>query len=267
LILYQNDNDEGTVMDLSNSVALVTGAGSGMGHATAKLLAESGVRVALLDIHAGEIESLAKELDGFAIQCDVSDSLRLGNAFIDLEAHFGIPNICINCAGIATGQLIIGKDGPMPLEDFRRVVEINLIGTFNVLRLAAFAMSQLKPESETDERGVIINTSSVAAFEGQIGQSAYSASKGAVAAMTLPIARELAKYHIRMVSIAPGVFETPMIANMPEKVQHSLMNSVVFPNRFGKPEEYAKLVMHILDNPMINGEVIRLDGAVRLGAK
>lgn len=253
-------------MQIQNTVALVTGAGSGMGRATAKMLAEAGARVAVLDIHSAEIEILAKEIDGFAIQCDVSDSLKLGNAFIDLEERFGTPRICINCAGVASGHLIVGKEGPIPLEDFRRVIDINLVGTFNVLRLAAFAMSKLKP-TETEERGIIINTSSVAAFEGQIGQAAYSASKGAIASMTLPIARELAKHHIRVVTIAPGLFETPMMASLPEKTQESLMNSLLFPKRFGKPEEFGKLVLHILDNPMINGEVIRLDGAVRLAAR
>ncbi len=254
-------------MELKNTVALVTGAGSGMGYSTAKMLAEAGARVALLDIHLEEIEKLAKEIGGFAIQCDVSDSLKLGNAFIDMEERWGIPRICVNCAGIATGKLVIGKNGPMPLDDFQQDVKINLFGTFNVLRLAAFAMSKLDPSVETEERGVIINTASIAAFEGQIGQAAYSASKGAIVAMTLPLARELARYHIRVNTIAPGPFETSMVASLPEKVQESLMHSVLFPKRFGKPEEFAKLVLHILDNTMLNGEVIRLDGAVRLGAQ
>lgn len=266
---------EGIVMKLKDTVALVTGAGSGMGRATAKMLAEAGVRVALLDIHLEEIERLAKEIGGFAIQCDVSDSLKLGNAFIDMEERFGTPSICINCAGIVAGGLVIGKDGPMSLADFQRVININLIGTFNVLRLAAFAMSKLTLHSHTadsntdniEERGVIINTASIAAFEGQIGQAAYSASKGAVAAMTLPLAREFAKHQIRVVTIAPGLFETPMMANIPEKIQASLMDSVLFPKRLGKPEEFAKLVLHILENSMINGEVIRLDGGVRLAVR
>jgi len=254
-------------MKIKNSVALVTGAASGMGRATAKMLAKNGARVALLDIHADAVAELAKEIDGHAIHCNVTDSLSLSNAYVELEEHWGIPGICINCAGIVAGSRVVGKTSPMPLEDFRHVIEVNLIGTFNVIRLAAFAMSRLEPVTDEEERGVIINTASIAAFEGQLGQAAYSASKGGVAAMTLPIARELASQKIRVNTIAPGLFDTPMMNSMSEKVKDSLINSTLFPKRLGKPEEYAKLVCHIIDNPMINGEVIRLDGGVRLNVK
>lgn len=252
-------------MDIKKTIALVTGGGSGMGVETARELAQEGAHVILLDQNLAAIEKVAKEISGTAIQCDVTSATEVENAIEDAQ-KLGDIRICINCAGIAPAKRIVGKEGPMVLEEFTRVINVNLIGTFNVMRCAAAAMMKLSTTNQDGERGVIINTASVAAYEGQIGQAAYSASKGGVVAMTLPAAREFASFGIRVMAIAPGIVETPMMLNMPEKVQKTLLDSVPFPKRFAKPQEYVELVKQIIRNPMLNGSTIRLDGALRMGS-
>lgn len=252
-------------MDIKKTIALVTGGGSGMGAETARELAQEGAHVILLDQNLAAIEKVAKEISGTAIQCDVTSATEVENAIEDAQ-KLGDIRICINCAGIAPAKRIVGKEGPMVLEEFTRVINVNLIGTFNVMRCAAAAMMKLSTTNQDGERGVIINTASVAAYEGQIGQAAYSASKGGVVAMTLPAAREFASFGIRVMAIAPGIVETPMMLNMPEKVQKTLLHSVPFPKRFAKPQEYVELVKQIIRNPMLNGSTIRLDGALRMGS-
>lgn len=254
-------------MHIKNISAIVTGAGSGMGAETARMLAAQGAKVAVLDINLANAEKIAQEINGIAIQCDVSDAQSANTAIEQAYNILGAIRVCVNCAGVAPARRIVGREGAMPLDEFRKVIDINLIGTFNILRLTAAHMSKLESINDSNERGVIINTASVAAFEGQIGQAAYSASKGGVVALTLPAARELAQYGIRVLTIAPGIMETPMLLNMPEPVQASLKTMVPFPKRLGRPEEYAKLVLHIIDNSYLNGEVIRLDGAIRMQAK
>lgn len=251
-------------MDVKDTVALVTGGGSGLGAETCRMLAEQGARVVVLDVTHEKAQKVAKEIKGFPIGVDVTNANAVEKAFLDLKETWGIPRICVNCAGIIDGGRVVGREGPMNLEHFQRIINVNLIGTFNVLRIAAFYMTSLVPKEDTKETGVIINTASVAAFEGQLGQAAYSASKGGVASMTLPIARELASYGIRVVCIAPGVFETAMIEKLSDPVKQGLLSSTVFPKRLGYPEEFAKLVLHIIDNPMLNGSIIRLDGAARM---
>lgn len=253
-------------MDVNGISALVTGAGSGLGAATARALSKAGAKVALLDINLAAAAEVAGDIGGVAIQCDVSDGPNAEAAFQDARDVHGAARIVVNCAGIAPGAKIVGRDGPHDLESFTRAIQINLIGTFNIMRLAAADMQTLDA-LETGERGLIVNTASIAAFEGQIGQAAYSASKGGVAAMTLPAARELAKTGIRVLAIAPGIFGTPMIFGLPDEVQDSLGALVPFPSRLGNPDEYAKLVLHMADNVMLNGEVVRLDGAIRLTPK
>jgi NAD(P)-dependent dehydrogenase (short-subunit alcohol dehydrogenase family) len=254
-------------MQIKGTIAVVTGGASGMGAATARFLAENGAKVALLDVNESQLMSLAKEIDGLAIVCDVTRSDSAEAAFEQIEAKLGQPGILVNCAGICPAQRVVGKESAIPLDAFSRVIEVNLIGSFNILRLAATAMSLGEIVNESGERGVIINTASVAAYEGQIGQAAYSASKGGIVAMTLPIARELARFGIRVMTIAPGLVQTPMLAGMPQEVQDSLAAQVPFPKRLARPEEFAQLVGHIINNEMLNGEVIRLDGAIRLQAK
>lgn len=255
-------------MQFTNQVAVITGGASGMGAETAKQLTQAGMRVAILDRNLAQAQQTAQLIHGIAITCDVTNASDVSQAFVQIEAQLGTPRVCVNCAGICPGQLIISKEGsPMPLDDFVPTISVNLVGTFNVLRIAAARMATLPPIGESEERGVIINTASVAAFEGQIGQIAYSASKGGVVAMTLPAARELARYGIRVMAIAPGLIETPMLRNLPDKVRDNLAASVPFPKRFGSPSEYAKLVLHIVENPMLNGSVIRLDGALRMAPK
>jgi NAD(P)-dependent dehydrogenase (short-subunit alcohol dehydrogenase family) len=253
-------------MQIEAAAAIVTGAASGLGLATAQMLRAQGARVALLDLDAAGVAEAAAGLGAahaLGLPCDVADAGSAERALAQAVAAHGAPRILVNCAGIATGRRIVGRDGPMPLAEFETVIRVNLIGTFNLLRLAAAAMTPLEPATE-GERGVIVNTASVAAFDGQIGQAAYAASKGGVAALTLPAAREFARHGIRVVTIAPGIFETPMLRGLPADVQRSLGDSVPFPKRLGRPEEYAALVRHIVENPMLNGETIRLDGALRM---
>ncbi len=247
---------------------VVTGGGSGLGAAVARMLAGEGANVVIADVNAEAGAAIVGELGGSAafIQTDVTQE-KDGQAAVDLALErFGHLHGLINCAGVAPGEKVIGRDGPHRLDSFARTVGINLIGTFNMIRLAAAAIARQEPGAD-GERGVIVNTASVAAFDGQVGQAAYAASKGGVAAMTLPIARELARSGIRVVSIAPGIFETPMMAGMPQEVQDSLGRSVPFPTRLGKPVEFAALVRHICENVMLNGEVIRLDGALRMAPR
>jgi len=239
---------------------LVAGGGSGLGEATAHALAESGANVIVADL---EGEGLPENVR--FVETDVTEERSVQSA-VDAALEFGGLHGAINCAGVAIAEKVVGREGPHPLDAFERVVRINLIGTFNVIRLAAEAMSRNEP-SEGGERGVIVNTASVAAFEGQVGQAAYAASKGGVVSMTLPIARELARGGIRVMTIAPGTFDTPMLAGLPEEARESLGRQVPFPPRLGKPEEYAALVRHIVENEMLNGEVIRLDGAIRMTAR
>ena len=254
-------------MEIAGKAALVTGAGSGLGAATARLLADHGARVALLDRDLEAARTQANAIGGLALACDVGDAREAEQAVEAARAEHGIAAILVNCAGVAPAGRVVGRDGPMPLEDFEQVIRINLVGTFNLVRLAAVGMAELEPEGESGERGVIVNTASVAAFEGQIGQAAYSASKAGVAGMTLPIARELARIGVRVMAIAPGLMATPMLHGMPPAVQESLAAQVPFPSRLGHPEEYAALVAHIVSNAMLNGEVIRLDGAIRMQPK
>lgn len=253
-------------MDISQTVSVVTGAGSGMGAQTAKRLAEEGSKVVLLDQNLEAAAKIAEEINGMAIQCRVDNASEVESAILCAQ-ELGDIRICVNCAGIAPAKRIVGKEGPMLLEDFEQVINVNLIGTFNVMRCVASAMMKLAPSNEDGERGVIINTASIAAYEGQVGQAAYSASKGGIVSLTLPAAREFAAFGIRVMTIAPGIVETPMMLNMPEAVQQELLASVPFPKRFAKPSEYTELVKHIIQNPMLNGSVIRLDGALRMSAK
>lgn len=254
-------------MQIKGLSALVTGGGSGMGAEAARHLAKAGAKVAVLDLNRANAEAVAKEIGGVAFECDVANE-NSARAAIEAAAKANGPaRILMNCAGIAPAARIVGKEGPHDLSFFSKVINVNLVGTFNMLRLAASAMSALEPVNDTGERGVVINTASVAAYEGQIGQAAYSASKGGVVGMTLPAARELARFGIRVVTIAPGLIGTPMLLSMPQEVQDSLVATTVFPKRLGKPEEFAQLALHVVENAMINGETIRLDGAVRLAPK
>jgi NAD(P)-dependent dehydrogenase (short-subunit alcohol dehydrogenase family) len=276
-------------MDIKGSVALITGGASGLGAATARRLFDAGASVVLVDLGSSAGAAYADELNasraggqadagqaGTAagntavfVPTDVTNEEQV-QAAVDAAAELGALRIVVNCAGVATPGKVLGRDGVLPLETFNRVIQINLVGTFNVIRLAAAAMAATEPavtELGGEERGVIINTASVAAFDGQIGQPAYAASKGAVAAMTLPLARELARSLIRVVTIAPGIFETPMMAGLPQEAQDSLGQQVPHPSRLGRPAEYAHLAAHIVENAMLNGETIRLDGAIRMGPK
>ena len=253
-------------MDISGLTAVVTGAASGLGEATARALAAGGAKVVILDRNEEGAKAVGDELGGVGIGCDVADAASMESAIKAAADAYGPARIVVNCAGIGPAARVIGRDGPMDLQKFAQVININLIGTFNTLRLAATAMQDLDT-LETGERGIIINTASVAAFEGQIGQAAYSASKGGVHAMTIPVARELARFGIRVLTIAPGIMGTPMLFALPDEVQESLGKTVPFPARLGSAQEYAKLVLHMCDNVYMNGETVRLDGAIRLTAK
>lgn len=265
-------------MDIKGTVALITGGASGLGAATARRLFEAGASVVLVDLPQSAGDAYAAELNALGagsgpravfVPADVTHEAQI-QAAVDAATALGPLRIVVNCAGIATPGKVLGRDGVLPLETFNKVIQINLVGTFNVIRLAAAAMVETEPVSTElggPERGVIINTASVAAFEGQIGQPAYAASKGAVAAITLPLARELARSLIRVATIAPGIFETPMMAGLPQAAQDSLGQQVPHPARLGRAAEYAQLAAHIVENAMLNGETIRLDGAIRMGIK
>lgn len=253
-------------MNIEGHTAIVTGGGSGLGAATARALAAKGAKVALFDINIDAATNVAQEIGGLALACNVSSASDAEQAIATVIAELGTPRILVNCAGIANAGRIVGRDGPHDLELYRRVIEVNLIGSFNMLRLVGDAAAKLDA-LETGERGVIISTASVAAFDGQIGQAAYASSKAGIAGLTLPAARELARFGIRVMAIAPGIFGTPMLLAMPQDVQDSLAASIPFPSRLGRPEEYAALALHIIENPMLNGETIRLDGAIRMAPK
>ena len=253
-------------MQVRGEAAIVTGAASGLGAATARALAAAGAKVALFDVNLEAAVATAAEIGGLGLRCDVADAADAEAAIAKAREAHGPARILVNCAGIAPAVRIVGKDGPMALDAFARVIQVNLIGTFNMMRLAAADMSGLAALDD-GERGVIVNTASVAAFEGQIGQAAYAASKGGVASLTLPAAREFARFGVRVMTIAPGLFLTPMMKGLPPAAQESLAASVPFPTRLGKPEEYAATVMHIAASPMLNGSVIRLDGALRMQPK
>lgn len=247
--------------------AIVTGGGSGMGAATARALAAAGAKVALFDIREETAAAVAKEIGGIAVACDVTNGESTAKAIEKATAAHGAPRIVVHCAGILTGKRILGKEGVADLEHFAKTVNVNLVGSFNILRLAAAAMEKLDTLTPSGERGIIINTASIAAFEGQIGQAAYAASKGGVVALTLPAARELARVGIRVMAIAPGAVETPMIGEVKDDIRASIEAGIPFPSRFAKPEEFAQLALHIIENEMLNGTVIRLDGATRLTPK
>ena len=252
-------------MKIRDNVFIVTGGASGLGAGTARLLAENGGRIVIVDLNTEVGEALAREIGGVFVRCDVTSEVD-ANAAVGAARGLGTLRGLVNCAGVAFASKTVGKDGPHTLDLFAKTISINLIGSFNMIRLAAAEMAANEP-NEDGERGVLVNTASVAAYDGQIGQAAYAASKGGIVSMTLPIARDLARSGIRVMTIAPGIFETPMLLGMPQEVQDALGASVPFPSRLGRPAEYAMLVKHILTNPMLNGEVIRLDGAIRMQPK
>ena len=252
-------------MDIAGKVFIVTGGASGLGEGTARLLAAGGAKVVIADMQAEKGESVAKDIGGAFVKCDVSNETD-GMAVIAAATSMGKLMGLVNCAGIAPAEKTVGKNGAHGLAGFTKCITVNLIGSFNMIRLAAEAMCKNEPEA-TGERGVMISTASVAAYDGQMGQAAYSASKGGIVGMTLPIARDLARNGIRNMTIAPGIFGTPMMFGMPQEVQDSLAASVPFPSRLGTPQDYAKLALHIFENDMLNGEVIRLDGAIRLAPR
>jgi NAD(P)-dependent dehydrogenase (short-subunit alcohol dehydrogenase family) len=253
-------------MQLKDQAAIVTGGASGLGAATARALASKGARVAVCDLNAKFAEAVAAEIKGVAVVADVSDAASAEAAVVQAAKAHGPARILVNCAGIGVAKRVIGREGPMALNDFDRVIKVNLIGSFNMLRLAASEMSKLEPLA-TGERGVVISTASIAAYDGQIGQAAYSASKGGIVAMTLPIARELAQFGIRVLTIAPGLFLTPLLAGLPQEAQDSLAAAIPFPRRLGHADEYASLALHLIDNPYMNGEVVRLDAALRMAPR
>ena len=254
-------------MDVAGHAVLVTGGGSGLGAETARHLARAGARVAVLDVNREGASQVAAETGGLALHCDVADAAS-GEAAVAAarEAH-GPARVLVSCAGVGTPGRIVSRTGPLPLEDYVRVINVNLVGTFNLMRLAAADMTGLDPVNDSGERGVIVNTASVAAFDGQVGQAAYGSSKGGVAALTLPAARELARFGVRVLTIAPGLVETPMLRSLPPDVQKSLGDSVPFPRRLARPDEFARLALHVIDNTILNGETIRMDGALRLAPR
>ena len=255
-------------MDINGATFIITGGGSGLGEATARLFAESGANVVVADLNAENANKVAADIGGKAkaIECNVTDEAQV-QAAVDLAKEaFGGLNGAINCAGVGAASRVTGKTGPFPMDMFKFVIDVNLNGTFNVIRLTAHAMTEFDPDAN-GERGVFVNTASVAAFDGQIGQAAYSASKGGIVGMTLPIARELARHGIRVVTIAPGLFDTPMLAGLPDEAKKSLGAQVPFPPRLGEPSEFAQLAKQIVENPMLNGDTIRLDGAIRMAPK
>ena len=251
-------------MDVKGVGALVTGGGSGMGAATARALAAAGARVGVIDLSRETAEAVANEIGGLGLACDVSDAATAEAVVKKASAAHGPCRLLVNCAGIAPAKRIVGRDGPMDLADFETVIRVNLIGSFNMLRLAAAEMTAAEPLNAEGERGVILSTSSVAATEGQVGQVAYAASKAGINGLNAPAARELGRFGIRVLSIAPGLIGTPLLLNMPEEVQENLAQQPIFPKRFGKPEEFADLVLHIAGNPMLNMGTIRFDGGLRM---
>ncbi len=253
-------------MNVKGHAAIVSGGGSGLGAETARYLARAGAKVAVLDLAEEAARKVAQEIGGLAVTCDVGDAASAEAAVAAARAAHGIARVAVCCAGIAPAARIVGKEGPMKLDAFERVIRVNLVGSFNIMRLAAADMAGL-PALEDGERGVVIMTASVAAYEGQIGQAAYAASKGGVVGLTLPAAREFSRTGIRVLTIAPGLIATPLLLNMPQNVQDSLAATVPFPARFGHPHEYARLAMHMIENVMLNGEVVRLDGALRMQPK
>ncbi len=253
-------------MQISGQAALVAGGGGGIGAANARHLAKLGARVAVLDLNAEGARAVAAEIGGLACPCDIADALSTETAMAAARAAHGPARILVNCAGILAPGRILGKDGPMPLDAFRRVIEVNLIGGFNLLRLAAADMAKLAALGD-GERGVVVNVSSIAAYEGQIGQIAYATSKAGLAGMTLPAARDLARHGIRVLSIAPGLVETPMMAGVSEEQRAALAQSIPFPQRLAEPQEIARLAQHLIENVMLNGEVVRIDGALRMAPK
>ena len=252
-------------MEIREISTLVTGGGSGLGQAAAELLAAEGAKVAVLDVNADAAQKVAEAIGGMAVAADITDETSLGAALDQITKAQGVPRIVVNCAGIGGAARIVGRNGPHDLGMFERIIRVNLLGTFNVLRLTADRMTQL--DIDTDERGVIVNTASVAAFEGQIGQAAYAASKGGIVALALPAAREFSRFGIRVNTVAPGIFHTPLLAELPEEAQQSLAKSIPFPSRLGHPAEFADAVLFCIKNGYLNGEVIRLDGATRLNSK
>ena len=250
-------------MDVKGQAAIVTGGGSGLGAETARGLAAAGAKVTVLDVNAEGVEAVGREVGGLGLVCNVGSASEAEAAVGKARDVHGPARILVNCAGIAPAKRIVGRDGPMPLEAFEEVIQVNLIGSFNLLRLAAADMVAAEP-LEDGERGVIISTASIAAVEGQLGQSAYAASKAGIVGMMLPAARELAKFGVRVMTIAPGLIGTPLLLNMPQEIQDNLAAQIPFPKRFGKPEEYARLVMDIVGNPMLNADVIRIDGGMRM---
>lgn len=254
-------------MKIEGQAALVTGGGSGLGEAVARELARLGAKVAVLDVNLEGAQRVAAEIGGVALKADITDAASTTTAIDAAEAKHGVARIVMNIAGIGTAKRVVGKDGnPAPLEDFERVIRVNLIGTYNVIRLTAARIAKLEP-LEGGERGVMVMTASVAAFDGQVGQEAYSASKGGIVGMTLPLARDLAQHGVRVNTIAPGLFHTPLMAQLPEAVQQSLAASIPFPPRLGKPSEFAELACHLVTNGHLNGETIRLDGALRMAPR
>jgi NAD(P)-dependent dehydrogenase (short-subunit alcohol dehydrogenase family) len=253
-------------MRLDGQAAIITGGGSGLGAATAEHLARAGCRVAVLDINEAAAKTSAERIGGIGIACDVADAASAEAAVAAARTAHGPARLLVNCAGVGTAGRIVGRDGPMQLAAFERVIRVNLIGSFNMLRLAAAEMSALDPLDD-GERGVIVNTASIAAYEGQVGQAAYAASKAGVVGMTLPAARELARVGVRVVTIAPGLFHTPMVEGLPAEVQRALADGIPYPQRLGQPKEYAALVEHIATNRFLNGATIRLDGALRMAPR
>lgn len=253
-------------MNLNNVPAIVTGGASGLGEATARMLAEHGAKVTIFDVQADKADKVAREIGGLAVSCDVTNAESAEQAFAQAREAHGNCGIAVNCAGIGVPAKILGKEGPMAMDFFNKVIQVNLCGSFNILRLAAAEMQDREANAD-GERGVIISTASVAAYEGQIGQAAYSASKGGIVAMTLPAARELARYGIRVLAIAPGLFMTPMMEALPEAAQESLAATLPFPQRLGQPMEYARIVREMVENPILNGEVIRIDCALRMAPR
>lgn len=252
-------------MDIKGQTAIVTGGASGLGEATARAFASAGAKVAVIDMNGERAQSVADEIGGKAFVLDVSNAQAAEEIFAGLEVEMGTPRVLVNCAGIGVAKRMVGRDGPMPLEEFSQVINVNLIGSFNMMRLASAAMTKADPLGE--ERGVIISTASVAGYEGQIGQTAYAASKGGIIALTLPAARELAQFGVRVLAIAPGLFYTPLLAVLPQEAQDSLASAIPNPRRLGDANEYAMLALHMVENAYLNGEVVRLDGALRMAPR